>query len=83
MFTGWFLLRFTANEVEEDEGYCQAELLKAIGYCWTATTGSLPLSAGDVRTYRKKTIELYAVNRGGGGGVQNYEGLSVIARGLA
>ncbi|WP_309120928.1 DUF559 domain-containing protein [Paenibacillus sp.] len=66
MYSGWFLLRFTADEVETEEGYCQAELLKAIGYCWTtsAGAGALPLSAGDLWAYRKKAIELYAVQQG-------------------
>ena len=64
MYSGWFLLRFTADDAEEDDGYCQAELLKAIGYCWTASSGAVPLNAGDMWAYRKKTIELYAVNQG-------------------
>ncbi|WP_199616222.1 DUF559 domain-containing protein [Paenibacillus alkalitolerans] len=60
MYTGWFLLRFTADEIEQEADVCQAELLKAIGYCWSTASVSHPLKALETWHYRKQLLQLFA-----------------------
>jgi hypothetical protein len=35
ILSGWFLLRFSANQVERKAEYCQKQILQAIGHWWS------------------------------------------------
>lgn len=60
LYTGWFLIRFEAEEAEKEPHYCQAEILKAIGYCWSTANFAHPLKATETWHYRRQLLQLFA-----------------------
>lgn len=62
LLTGWFLLRFSARQVEHKQSECQAKLQRAIGHLWSLTNGASDMHAWEIR---KQSLIQLAFRTGG------------------
>jgi very-short-patch-repair endonuclease len=64
ILSGWFLLRFSANQVERKAEYCQKQILQAIGHWWSLSH-SMDSKGAYSWEERKKRISQLALRKKG------------------
>lgn len=65
VLSGWFLLRFSARQVEKHPQLCQGQLKQAIGHWWSMNQGHLLPEDADVWKLRKSLLIQMARQRNG------------------
>jgi very-short-patch-repair endonuclease len=65
LLSGWFILRFSANQVEKRKHVCQRQILQAIGHWWTITHNQFSGAETQVWELRKRLIIQLALSQGG------------------
>lgn len=65
VLSGWFILRFSAHQIEKRETVCQRQIIQAIGHWWTSNHGLFCAEEGQLWPLRKKLIIQLALRQEG------------------
>jgi hypothetical protein len=64
ILSGWFILRFSTNQVERRAEYCQKQILQAIGHWWSLSHALDSRGAYSWTERKKRIIQLALRNKG-------------------
>jgi hypothetical protein len=64
ILSGWFILRFSTNQVERRAEYCQKQILQAIGHWWSLSHALDSKGAYSWAERKKRIIQLALRNKG-------------------
>jgi very-short-patch-repair endonuclease len=65
LLSGWFILRFSAHQVEKRAYECQRQIMHAIGHWWTITHNQFSGTESQTWELRKRLLIQLALSQGG------------------